>query len=187
MTSPANLDLHDRISGGLGRAIEKNLSAEERVIVQLKGAFSEVLLCTDRRVLIIKSGLMTDNLFGSNVYQLSYATITSAEVKFGMMSGYFELSAGGMQNTQKSYWSTGTDQSAIKAPNCVSLTSRDQAARFRRACTFIMSRVDQVRGVQPKPASDDLLSRLERLSALRAQGVLTEDEFVLQKARILQG
>lgn len=38
----------------------------------------------------------------------------------------------------------------------------------------------------PAPASDDdVISQLERLGALRAQGVLTEDEFAAQKAKIL--
>ncbi|WP_344428197.1 SHOCT domain-containing protein [Pseudonocardia ailaonensis] len=38
----------------------------------------------------------------------------------------------------------------------------------------------------PQPASpDDLLDRLTRLGELRAAGVLTEDEFSAQKARIL--
>lgn len=40
---------------------------------------------------------------------------------------------------------------------------------------------------QAQAAGDDTLSRLERLAALRAQGVLTEAEFAEQKARILGG
>lgn len=35
--------------------------------------------------------------------------------------------------------------------------------------------------------TDSMLSALERLAALRDSGVLTEDEFALQKARILAG
>jgi Short C-terminal domain len=33
--------------------------------------------------------------------------------------------------------------------------------------------------------SDDTVSRLERLAALHAQGVLTDDEFAQQKAKLL--
>ncbi len=40
----------------------------------------------------------------------------------------------------------------------------------------------------PSPAStDDVISQLERLSALKAQGILTEEEFQAQKAKILGG
>ncbi len=38
----------------------------------------------------------------------------------------------------------------------------------------------------PPPAStEDVISQLERLSALKAQGVLTEEEFAAQKAKLL--
>jgi hypothetical protein len=42
-------------------------------------------------------------------------------------------------------------------------------------------------GSQEADAGDDTLSQLERLSALRASGALTEDEFEQQKRRILGG
>jgi hypothetical protein len=37
------------------------------------------------------------------------------------------------------------------------------------------------------PPVDDMLAQLTKLGELRAAGVLTEDEFLLQKARILGG
>ena len=39
----------------------------------------------------------------------------------------------------------------------------------------------------PKPEPDDQLAKLERLGALRASGVLTEEEFEAQKRRLLGG
>ena len=35
------------------------------------------------------------------------------------------------------------------------------------------------------PAQEDLISDLERLGALKAQGILTEEEFEAQKAQLL--
>lgn len=37
------------------------------------------------------------------------------------------------------------------------------------------------------PAGDDMLAQLEKLGALKAQGILTEAEFEAQKAKILAG
>ena len=37
------------------------------------------------------------------------------------------------------------------------------------------------------PSEEDSLAQLERLGALKAQGVLTEEEFAAQKAKILGG
>lgn len=43
-----------------------------------------------------------------------------------------------------------------------------------------------VRSSQPQPSQDDLrLARLKELGELRASGVLTEEEFASEKARIL--
>lgn len=35
------------------------------------------------------------------------------------------------------------------------------------------------------PAGDDTIAQLERLGALKAQGILTEEEFAAQKAKVL--
>lgn len=37
----------------------------------------------------------------------------------------------------------------------------------------------------PPPSQDDTIAQLERLGALKAQGLLTEEEFAAQKAKIL--
>jgi hypothetical protein len=37
----------------------------------------------------------------------------------------------------------------------------------------------------PQPAGDDTISQLERLGALLEQGILTDEEFAAQKAKIL--
>ena len=49
---------------------------------------------------------------------------------------------------------------------------------------------ERAQRVQPAPAAapavqEDTISQLERLSALKSQGVLTEEEFQAQKAKIL--
>jgi hypothetical protein len=43
----------------------------------------------------------------------------------------------------------------------------------------------QQMGAAAEPAQDDTIARLERLAALRASGVLTEEEFEAQKRRVL--
>ena len=99
-----NSTLDQALPDALEKVVQKNLATGETVLVRLKGAVKEALICTDRRVMIVKSGFMTGQMFGSSVFQLPYGGIASAEVKYRILSGYFEVSAGGMQNTAKSYW-----------------------------------------------------------------------------------
>lgn len=182
-------DLPDRIETELA----KLLSPSEKVLVKLKGAFKEGLVCTDRRVIILKGGLMTGQLLGSNTFQQPYSNIAGVQVKFHLMSGYLEVSGGGMQNTPKSYWSTDKKSDPAKAPNCISLNSKKQAARFREACSLILSKIDQSPTAEaPQPVSTvradepDPLATLERLGQLKEAGVLTEEEFLTKKSEILK-
>lgn len=169
---------------GLEKALAETLAPDERVEVKLKGAFKEGLVCTDGRVMVLKAGFMTGQTFGVNVFQLAYPAVTSADVKFNLLSGYFELSAGGVQSTQKTYWDV-SNHSPTKSPNCISLTDRKTAQRFREACTFITTKVAASRQPVTPPASGNVIDALERLAALHASGALTADEFGAAKAKLL--
>lgn len=179
-------ELIQTIPAGLERTLGKNLTAGETVVIKLKGAWKEALVCTDRRVLILKSGFMTGQMFGSDFFQLPYPAVASAEVKFHLISGYFEVSAGGMQNTAKSYWSADRNTDPAKAPNCVSLNNRSMANTFRQACTAIMEMAAASR-VAPTSASGekDMAGAIERLWKLHTDGALTRDEFEAGKAKLL--
>jgi hypothetical protein len=114
------------------------LDPQEIVQVKLKGVFKEALVCTDRRVLILKSGFMTGHVFGTNVFQSPYRNITSAQVNTHLFTGYFEISAGGVQNVATSYWASGKN-SPQKRDNCISLNRR-LFKTFQRAANFITAR-----------------------------------------------
>jgi hypothetical protein len=181
-------DLIDVLPAGLMKKLQQLLAAGESVEVQLKGVWNEVLVCTDRRALILKSGLMTGQVFGSNAFQLPYSNIAGVEVKFHLLTGYFELSAGGMQNTDKSYWATNKAANPAKAPNCVALNSRGQAARFRSACTFILEMADRSRRPQAPlvaPAAETIVGALERLWKLRTNGAISQAEFEIMKGEAI--
>src|ERR1019366_4418004 len=138
----------------LDRTLRQTLAPGERVFIQLRGAFKEALVCTDFRVLILKGGWMTGQLFGTDTFQCPYSNIAGAEVKFQLLTGYFELSAGGMQNAPKSFWSTNNSISPAKAPNCVTIAGRDRADKFRQACTFIMHMVSGGASAGSQPSGD---------------------------------
>src|ERR1039458_9217163 len=114
------------------------LSPREKVFAKLRGTFSEGLVCTSTRVIILKSGFMTDQLFGTNTFQLPYSQITGVRVRFNLFTGYFELSAGGMQNTDKNFWDNDKQFSPAKAPNCISINGRRNAPKFHRPFGWIL-------------------------------------------------
>jgi Short C-terminal domain len=177
-------DLPDRLEAEL----QKVLSSGEAVLLKIKGAFKEGLVCTDRRVIILKGGFMTGQVFGCNVYQEPYSNIAGVQVTFHLMSGYFELNAGGMQNTRKSYWSSDRRSDPSQAPNCISLNNKKQAEKFRDACTFILAKVDESRrgaAVTSGPATVSIPEQISQLASLRDQGILSPEEFEAKKKDLL--
>jgi hypothetical protein len=195
-TVPDAVNLVEELPGRIESTLSELLTgSSEAILVKLKGAFKEGLICTDTRVIILKGGFMTGQMMGTNAFQQPYSNISGVQVKWHLMSGYFELSAGGMQNTPKSYWSQDKKSDSAKAPNCISLNSKKQAERFRQACSVILAKIDERRrgvalpSVAPPPAqaspTSDALATLERLGPLRDAGVLSEEEFLAKKAELL--
>lgn len=157
---------------------------EENIRLWLKGAQKEWLLCTDVQVYIVKKGFMTGHTFGFGIFQMPYKNIAGANVNFHFLTGYFEISSGGMQNTQKNYWSSDKNSDPLKAPNCISISGKDMAEKFRNACDFILNRVHST-GNMNATIEDDIPMKIKKLAELRRQGILTESEFVKKKAELL--
>ena len=182
------MDLIEELPRAVAVKLREVLKPGEQVLVQLPGAFKEGLICTDSRCIIIKAGFMTGNTFGSNLFQLPYVSVTSAEVKFGLMAGYFELSSGGVQNTVKSYWNNSKGSGNAKAaPNSVSLVDKKMAEKFRRASEFILDRVANARSPAPQTPTGggSVADEIAKLVGLVEKGYLTEEEFAEQKGVIL--
>ena len=172
------------MSEKLDRALSLALAPNEQVVVKLRGVYNEALVCTNIRVLILKAGWMTGQLFGTDMFQCPYPNVAGAQVNFHLVTGYFELSAGGMQNTKKSFWNTDKAVSAAKAPNCVSISGRDRAEKFRKACAFIMHMASGGASAGIRHSGDSI-NTLERLAKLRDAGVISVAEFQTKKAQIL--
>jgi hypothetical protein len=178
-------DLIEQIPSALERVVRKILVQNEAIRLQLKGAFKEALVCTDRRVMIAKSGFMTGNTFGSDVFQLPYSNVASAQVKKHLLTGYFEISAGGVQNTRKSYWSQDRNTSASQAPNCISLVGADDTNKFRTACAFIMDQHTQAISGVARVSSSEVSVDLDRLWKLKTEGALSQAEYEAAKRKLL--
>ena len=168
----------------LERALQQALAPGEQVLIKLRGAFKEALVCTTTRVIILKGGLMTGQIVGTDMFQCPYTNVAGAQVNFHLMTGYFELSAGGMQNTPKSFWNRDKNVNAAKAANCVSISGREQADKFRAACAFVMERANG-RQRQTTYGNDSGIAVLQQLAKLRDAGVISEAEFRAKKSEIL--
>ena len=125
-TIPAQLI--EPLPAKLEEVLQQTLQPGEQVMVKLKGAYKQALVCTDSHVIILKTG----QAGGAHVFQSPYQDIRGVEVKFNVFSGHFEL---------LSPWNKGTSSDPLKAPNYISLNERAQADKFRNAAAFISSKL----------------------------------------------
>ena len=130
---------------------------------------------------------MSGHLLGKNSFQLPYRNISSVQVNKHVLSGYFEISSGGIQNTNKSYWSSDIDRSPQKAPNCISLT--EHFDKFREACVFINNKIQEISNpkvqVVTQEPVNDIPTQIRKLADLKESGILSESEFQQKKAELL--
>lgn len=177
---PAYLDLLINIANSV-------IGDNEILYVALKGTFKEFLFCTDKNVYIVKQGYMTGHTFGNGIFSMPHKNITNAEVNYGFLgNGYFEISAGGMQNTRKSYWSNDPDKSAAKQPNSISIASKVVSDSFNYAKNFILEKVNEthmpVNTVSTISPADEIL----KYKKLLDEGIITDEEFILKKKELLR-
>lgn len=196
MAGPADTEIAAAPMQKLGRkeqqAVEKNLLPGEAVICQVVGASNQALVVTNRKTLIIKAGFMAGATFGAKVTSFDLRTVASVEVRVNMMTGTLQISAGGLQTSDKGYWGTGRE-SAFQSPNVIPFP-RGQENDFQRAAAIIR----ELAAAAHTPASPtaqteapaasiapDPIEQLRKLAELKDAGVLTAQEFNRKKADIL--
>ncbi|MFI3729461.1 SHOCT domain-containing protein [Vagococcus fluvialis] len=164
----------------------ENIPDSEEVFVALKGSFKEFLFCTDKNVYIIKKGFMTGNTFGSGHFKMPYRNITNVEISTQLIGGYFEISAGGIQNTDKSFWSTDKKMDPAKQPNTISLSGKDLKEAFQYAGSLILDKVHSANNnlVNVTQSSSDA-DEIRKFKELLDEGIISQEEFDIKKKEIL--
>lgn len=167
------------------------IQPDEILTIVLKGMFKELLVVTDKSLYINKSGYMTGHLVGQGTFALPLTAITNVSVDFHMMSGYFAVSAGGIQNTQKDFWSSDSRLDPAKSPNTVSVGANTKDD-FAKAVQLINTRlIPNARNPQfsaPKVTPQSSPTRYDELIKLKElldAGVITQADFDAKKKQIL--
>lgn len=156
----------------------------------------QVLIATERRLLVVKVGFLAASTGGGRTTAFNYADITSIQVQLGMLMGTLSVQSPGYGGTQTGdYWSTRNQQNAQSLPNVIPW-SKPLDRKFARELTWVRQCIDQARNpalievvvtqaAAAAPAAGDMAAQLERLAQLHADGTLTDEEFAAAKARLI--
>jgi Domain of unknown function (DUF4429)/Short C-terminal domain len=114
--------------------------------------------------------------------RIPYASIMSVQFKeAGFTTGYIQFGVLGGQESRAGVWD------AVKDENTV-LFTKEASADFQRLRDLVEERIGHARTstIGAAPSAGLLSEELTRLADLRDRGVLTEDEFLEQKKRLLE-
>ncbi len=129
--------------GSRGRKLLKeNIGQDEKILIELQGAFGQVLVVTDKRLYIIKWGFMAGSTFGGRCLAFEFKNITGVKITKNFVTGEFEIVSPGNQDNQKTYWGMTNRTDANKADNVV-VFRRKSFGPFQQAANLARDLINQ--------------------------------------------
>ncbi len=127
--------------------------------------------------------------FGSELTSWTYRNLTGVQIHTGMMSGAVVLQGPGQTGARTSYWKSD-DSDPHKAPNAIPLTrpfdrAREGVAQLSRIIDEAHRRDSAPPVSAPATNGVSVVDELRKLADLRAEGLVTDEEFATLKAKLL--
>ncbi len=183
------------------RTLDDHSGADEIPWFIISCGGAGILAAYEDRLIVAKVGInasmMAGSLGGGRITTFHYTEITNIEYNSGLVTGVLEIltpSYHGGQNHD--YW-----QSAFKNPNKVdnnpwalSNTLPLPKMQYQAALPYLnnlqskiaAAKRPTIAGTQPSPPPPSLANELKDLSALHAQGVLSDGEFTAAKQAAIE-
>ncbi len=146
--------------------LPKLLWEDEEIMRLSDGSYNSgigIVVATNRRIIFINKGLLS-----CQVEDFAYNKISSIQCNQGIMLGTLVIYAAGNRA-------------------CIDNMGKTDAQYF---ADYVRAKISQdnnmqIPQTQQNSVNQDIVSQLERLAKLKEQGILTEEEFMQQKAKLL--
>lgn len=175
------------------RALPNILEDDERIYAITSGFVENntwLLVCTDRRIIFLDRGW----LYGLKQIQMPLNRINSIDHEIGIAFGTISIWDGATRMTvgtilrSKVHYFVKIAKKAMEDYNQrVSMHYQQQMMQQQMMQQQQAPQQPQMSPEQQAQRMSDMAQHLEKLAALRDKGILTEEEFQAQKARMLQG
>ena len=177
------MDLPSRLSKELSGVIQ----SDERVLDFLYGLRSQCAVLTDRRVVVTKRGINAGAVLGSKTTSYPLEMIVGVEVRTSSFrTALIVLTANDQMAKGTGYWQQ-PGKNIWNAPNTVPLNraDREMAQQFAEHVQRLRKQSLHYQRRGPLFSQSSVADELAKLANLRADGVLSEEEFAAQKAKLL--
>ncbi len=159
----------------------------ETVLGQLVGQFHQSVIATSNRLIIAKSGIVTNSGFRGKAISIDYRNVTAIAIRSTLMGGLFQIAGGGMTIPDAR---AGSDRSArlIDLPNVVPFFRADRekwGVFVGKLREMTSRRHDAINNEVAKSSSSSISELLTELAQLHEAGILSDAEFAKKKAELL--
>jgi hypothetical protein len=137
-------------------------------------------------ITITRKGFRARTTIGKGEKRIPLSSITAVQLKpaGAIVNGFIQFSLPGGNEGRSKFGSQTTD--AVRDENTVIFTKKQQPA-FEALRDRIEEAITSRHALSPQAqaAAPDLADQLSKLATLRDKGILTDEEFATQKARLL--
>ncbi|RKY81898.1 hypothetical protein DRP98_09690 [candidate division KSB1 bacterium] len=121
-----------------------------------------LVVVTTRRVLFLDKGM----IYGLKQMEMPLAQITSISYKTGLMFGEIEVDTAGSKKK-------------------IDTISKKDVPKVAKIISDLLKQIHSNANATQASSQLDVISQLEKLAELKEKGILTEEEFLAQKAKLL--
>lgn len=166
--------------------LASTLTSSETILGQLVGQYHQTVVATASRLIVAKSGMMVDSMFGGKCTSFDYANITAVEIRTTLAQGYFEITAGGMTLPNAKGLEKSIRQQEL--PNVVTFYKSERerwdlfAGKVREISYAMRSGTPSSKATATNASIPEMISQLAQL---HEAGILSDEEFAEKKADLL--
>jgi len=173
------------LPSGLSKAFKGIIQPDEKVVGVLEGLRSQTAVLTDRRVIISKRGVNAGAVFGSKTTSYPFEMIVGVEVQTSGVRTVLTVRSASDQAGQGFLAFQTLDKNVSNAPNTVPLNRGDREVAQQFAEQVNRLKKESSQGQQTAGGAPSVADELEKLAKLKGDGVLSDEEFAAQKAKLL--
>ena len=180
---PIPVGLVETLTGKLEKAFSDNIATSEKVDVKLQPQVGQCIVVTDKKVMIIKAGLVGGaGFFGANCKSFYFNQITSVDLRLSLMGGHIQFTvAGSVDIKGKGLLDMPNSENAV-------VFTMDYKERMKYVANLIRERVHSSRNkshINQNTSGTSLADQINELAKLKQQGILSEEEFQIAKRKLL--
>jgi len=179
----SRMKLVEILKGKLEKAFNDNITANENVDVKLQPQAGQCIVVTDKRVMVIKAGMVGGaGFFGANCKSFYFNQITSVDLRLSVMGGHIQFTvAGSVDIKGKGLLYMPQSENAV-------VFTLDYKERMKYVANLIRERVQASQNqsnIKQNTSGASLVDQINDLAKLKEQGILSEEEFQTAKRKLL--